>query len=87
MMSEKIDQFKQVLDGHHQWPCPYTFKFIVPSENLPLVLELFPDNELSTRESKSGKYTSVTMNSNMCSSQEVMDVYEKASHVPGLMSL
>ncbi len=86
-MSDKIEQFKQVLDGHHQWPCPYPFKFIVPSENLHLVVELFPDNELTTRESKSGKYTSITMETTMCASQEVMDVYEKASQIPGLMSL
>ncbi len=86
-MSDKAEQFKQVLDGHHQWPCPYPFKFIVPTENLPLVVDLFSDHELSTRESKSGKYTSITMESTMCSSQEVLEVYEKASTVPGLMSL
>ena len=86
-MSNNNEQFKQVLDGHHQWPCPYTFKFIVPSENLQQLKDQFPDHEILTRESKSGKYTSVTMESNMCSSREVMDIYEKAAEVPGVMSL
>lgn len=87
MGSDKITQFKQVLDEHHQWPCPYIFKFIVPTENLHLVSDVFPDIIFQTRESKTGKYTSITMESNMCSSKDVMDVYEKASTVPGLMSL
>lgn len=86
-MNDKNAQFQQVLDECHQWPCPYTFKFIVPTENLPLVEELFPDYKLQKRESKSGKYTSVTMESNMCSSKDVMAVYEKAATVPGVMSL
>jgi len=86
-MPDKKEKFRQALDGHHQWPCPYIFKFIVPSENLPLLTELFPDANIQTRESKSGKYTSITFESSMCSSTEVMDVYEKASEVPGLMSL
>lgn len=86
-MTEKIEQFKQVLDNHHEWPCPYTYKFILPTENLGQLLDLFPEAELSKRESKTGKYTSVTMTSTMCSSNEVMSVYEKASQVPGLMSL
>lgn len=86
-MTNKREQFKTALDEHHQWPCPYIYKFIVPSENLDQLLELFPDEQKQTRESKGGKYTSVTMTSHMCSAEEVMQVYEKAAKVPGLMSL
>lgn len=87
-MSEEHEQFMQALDDHHQWPCPYVFKFIVPTENLPLVNEMFASNHaIQTRESKTGKYTSVTMESTMCSSKDVMAIYEKAAQIPGLMSL
>jgi len=86
-MTDKIEKFKQALDGHHQWPCPYIYKFIVPSENLSQLTDLFPNEEITVRESKTGKYTSVTMTSTMCSSDEVLSVYTKASQVPGLMSL
>ncbi len=86
-MDEKTTQFKQALDDHHQWPCPYVYKFILPTENLQQLTALFPDDEVKTRESKTGKYTSVTMISTMCSSDEVMAVYQKAATVPGLMSL
>lgn len=84
---EDNTQFKKILDEHHQWPCPYIFKFIVPTENLPLFLQAFPDEKIGTRESKTGKYTSITFESKMCSSEEVMSVYNKASEIPGVMSL
>ncbi|MGL1862474.1 MAG: DUF493 domain-containing protein [Pseudodesulfovibrio sp.] len=86
-MSDKIEQFKKTLDECHEWPCPYLFKFILPTENLAQVKELFPDHTIQTRESKTGKYTSVSMESSMCSSKAITDIYEKAAQVPGLMSL
>lgn len=86
-MTEKIEQFKQVLDDHHQWPCPYTFKFIVPTENLSELESCFPENTIEKRESKTGKYTSVTMETTMTSSNEVLETYNKASQVPGVMTL
>lgn len=86
-MTKNHDQFKQTLDEHHQWPCPYIYKFIIPSENLQQLCDLFPEESIKTRESKTGKYTSVTLTSTMCSSDEVMEYYERAAQVPGLMSL
>jgi putative lipoic acid-binding regulatory protein len=86
-MPDKHAKFARMLDEHHQWPCPYVFKFIVPTENLPLLIDLFEGETLTTRESKSGKYTSVTMESTMCSGESVMKTYHKAAQVPGLMSL
>jgi len=86
-MTDKHKQFKQALDENHQWPCPYIYKFIVPSENLSQLTDLFPEEKIEIRESKTGKYTSVTMVSTMCSSKEVMRVYTKASQVTGIMSL
>lgn len=86
-MSEKQEKFKQMLDDHHQWPCPYLFKFIVPSDQIEAFMALFPDYELTTRDSKTGKYISVTIESTMCSSHDVMAIYKKASQVPGIMSL
>ena len=86
-MPEKRARFRQTLDDHHQWPCPYIYKFIMPTGNLPRFVELFPEAKLETRESKNGKYTSVTMVSTMCSADEVMAIYDRAAQVPGLMSL
>lgn len=86
-MSDNYDSFCQKLDEHHDWPCPYMFKFIVPSANLGQLTELFSEFEFQLRESKNGKFTSVTIEHTMTSSQEVVKIYEKAAVVPGLMSL
>lgn len=86
-MSDKHAQFKEALDNNHQWPCPYIYKFIVPSENIAQLVALFPEENIETKKSKTGKYTSVTMTSTMCSASEVTDIYEKASQVPGIMAL
>lgn len=86
-MQNERKRFMQALDDHHQWPCPYIYKFILPTGNLPQFTSLFPDADVKTRISKKGKYTSVTMVSTMGSAKEVMQVYEKAATVPGLMSL
>jgi len=86
-MTQDKERFCQRLDEHHQWPCPYMFKFIVPTGNIDQFTALFPDQNLSFRESKTGKYTSVTLETTMCSSQAVMEIYEKAAKVPGIMSL
>ena len=86
-MTDKTEQFKQVLNDHHQWPCPYVYKFIVPSEKMDQFRELFASEDLETRPSRTGKYTSMTLTSTMCSADEVMAVYEKAAQVPGVMSL
>jgi putative lipoic acid-binding regulatory protein len=86
-MTDKHEQFKRVLDECHEWPCPYLYKFILPTKNLSQFVDLFPENTIETRESKNGKYTSITMQTHMASSKEVMDVYTKASQIPDLMSL
>ncbi|WP_243546007.1 DUF493 family protein [Pseudodesulfovibrio tunisiensis] len=84
---EKHEQFQQILDEHHDWPCPYTFKFIVPAHRFDQFNELFSEFEMSTRTSRTGKYTSITMESTMCSSTEVMSVYTKAAMIKGIISL
>jgi len=86
-VDERHKQFTQMLDDHHQWPCPYLFKFIVPAEKLEEFTALFEDEAMTTRPSKNGKYVSFTFESHMCSSGDVMDVYRRASAIPGVLSL
>lgn len=86
-MTDTRDTFERMLDENHQWPCPYVFKFIVPTGNLALLTALFDGQPLTTRESKGGKYTSVTVESTMCSGKSVMETYRKAAEIPGLLAL
>ena len=83
----KRANFKKQLDEQHSWPTLYMFKFIVPKTKEGEVLELFPSNEISTKESNNGKYVSVTAKVMMQSSETVVAVYEKAHAIEGVIAL
>ena len=82
-----LDSFREKLDQHHSWPTLYIFKFIVPKGKEVEVRKLFPLHTTSEKESKSGKYTSLTFQMMMPSGAAVIEVYQKASIVEGLIAL
>lgn len=82
-----IANLKQKLDDHYRWPASYPFKFIVRREQVPDVLGLFPGENFSEKPSANGKYTGLTLEKVMQSSDDVLAVYEKVKVVPGLMAL
>ena len=63
------------------------FKFIVPGGKEGEVKLLFPKNVLETRPSKQGKYVSVTAKVMMASPEQVVNIYEKAAKIEGLIAL
>ncbi len=83
----QFEQFKDLLSREHSWPDQYTFKFIIKKTEFELARSLFAEEELSIRESESGKYVSLTLVKVMQSSEAVMAVYKKASVIPGLIAL
>lgn len=95
-MGEKVDREKfytdleQKLKDYHKFPSTYVFKFIVPNnlQTLAEVEALFSDKALvTTRESKTGKYISVTGKEIILQSWEVISVYKNAEKIEGLISL
>lgn len=80
-------EFKQKLDEVHHFPTMYMFKFIVTEEKKSAVESLFPSNELQFKPSSKGKYISVTAEVMMPSSDRVIEIYTKASQIPGLIAL
>ena len=87
MDQEWLKSFREKLDQHYAWPSLYMFKFIVPSGKEDDVKKLFPKHTSSEKQSKEGKYTSVTVQMMMPSSEAVVKVYEKASAIEGLIAL
>lgn len=81
------DSLREKLDEQYSWPMLYMFKFIVPEANREQVVDMFKKHELSARKSKNGNYVSLTAQIFMRSSQEVIDVYKKASSIEGLIAL
>lgn len=92
-MSEKVkfyENLEKKLEEHHQFPSTYLFKFIVPNnvKALAEVESLFGEKAVVTfRESKTGKYISITGKEVILHSAEVIKVYKKAGNIEGLMSL
>jgi uncharacterized protein len=79
--------FRQKLDQHYAWPSLYIFKFIVPAGKEQEVKDLFPLHNTSEKQSRQGNYTSITVQMMMPSSDSVIDIYEQASAIPGLIAL
>lgn len=88
MLDEAAMQgLKEQLDAAHQWPCTFMFKFIVPQAQANRLLALVEPSHHTCRDSRSGKYVSITMELVMSCSDEVCMIYQKASQVPGVIAL
>lgn len=87
MSLQNYRKFKEKLDDHHTWPSVYMFKFIVPVEKLDEIHQLFPKTAIQSRYSRNKKYIGITAQLVMDSSEEVMQIYEKAHLVDGVIAL
>ncbi len=78
------------LKDSHNFPATYTFKFIVKSdeEKLDFLRSLFNDSaEITLKESSKNSYTSMTIRVKMESAEAVIQKYEAAASVEGIISL
>lgn len=91
MLNEETrERLKQRLDQVHTWPSVYMFKFIFEpdKDRLDKVLALFPpESEVLRRYSTGGKYLSITAREVMMSAEEVVERYDRASGIQGVIVL
>ncbi len=92
MDSKKNDnsKFRKLLAEEISWPHLYMFKFIIPAnqEKQDQIVGLFPqDAQVSFKASRTGKYTSVTIQAMMQNPDEVIGYYEQVGKIEGIMSL
>ena len=83
-------RLKEKLDQVHEWPGVYMFKFIFEpdAERLSQVLALFPpESEVLRKYSKGGKYLSLTVKEVMITADDVVDRYDRASEITGVIVL
>ncbi len=85
-MKDKV-QYIDLLNETHTWPVEYLFKFIAKKEFVDQVLELFPNEKISTNKSKNGNYISYSMKKVVNSAEEVLRVYEMIQTIEGVISL
>lgn len=95
-MDKKTQEFYERLrlelnTSTDEWPLQYLFKFIVPSEDekIEAVENAFNDlgAVINTKRSKTGKYTSISIDVTMQNAQEIIDQYLKVSTIEGIISL
>ncbi len=71
------------------WPSVYFFKFILPNENekIAQLSALFENSELKLQPSRNGKFISISSKEVMLNAEKVIEIYEKASLIKGIISL
>ncbi|MGJ8593138.1 MAG: DUF493 family protein [Aquaticitalea sp.] len=89
---EFYKKLKDQLYDTALWPSEYLYKFIVPTDpdKITTIESLF-DNlgaVITTKESKNGNYTSVSVNVRMKNPEAVIEKYQEiAEKVEGVISL
>lgn len=82
-----LDKFRSLLEEQHIFPGEYSFKFVVPAHKVSELQETLEITEFHTKESKTGKFHSITFSMIMHSSDHVVQTYQKASSIEGLIAL
>ena len=94
-MDKKTEDFyarlREELKNTSTWPGEYLYKFIIPTDNhkIALVENAF-DNlgaVIHTSQSKTAKYTSISINVTMESPDSVIEKYIEMSTIEGIISL
>lgn len=90
LSDEAKDKLRQTLEKIQEWPSVYMYKFIFEpdQERLDRVVALFPpESEILRKYSTGGKYLSITVKEVMMSADDVVARYDKASEIPGIITL
>ena len=88
---EFYKKLKEQLSDTSIWPSEYLFKFIVPSdkEKILAIQDIFNNTGavIQTKESRNGKYTSLSINVRMKNPDAVIIKYKEVALVEGVISL
>lgn len=88
---EFYERLKVELDNSNTWPAEYLFKFIVPTvdDNVDRVENAFNcmGAVIKTTKSKTGKFTSISIDVTVKNAQEVVDKYREVATIEGIVSL
>lgn len=85
------ERLKVELNNSNTWPAEYLFKFIVPSvgDNVFFVENAFNcmGAIIKTTKSKTGKFTSISVDVTVKNADEIIQKYQEVSHIQGIVSL
>lgn len=84
-------KLKEQLSDTSLWPAPYLYKFIVPSNGSKVkeIEDIFDHTGavITRKESRTGKYTSVSINVRMKNPDAVIAKYIEVGKIEGVISL
>ena len=84
-------KFKERLEQTHSFPSDYIFKYIIPAEQsiIARIHSIFSSAypSISTRDSKNGKYTSMTIKVPVNDADDVVIYYRQAAVIDGIVML
>lgn len=90
MDQEKYNKMKQQLLDSTKWPSVYMFKFIVPNgdDKINAVKNLFSeDTEFSFKTSRDIRFIGITIKKVMNSADDVIEIYNRAEGIKGIIAL
>ena len=95
MATQKTEAFyARLIEGLYNttaWPSDYLFKFIVPTntDSIKRIHGVFDNTGavIELKESKTGKYTSLSVTVNLKNPEEVVRFYKEVGAIDGVISL
>ena len=84
-------RLREQLENTSSWPSNYLYKFIVQTNagKINDIHKIFDNTGavIDLKESKNGKYTSISITVNMKSADAVIEKYQEVGKVDGVISL
>lgn len=82
---------KEKLEATHDFPEDYLYKFIITNEESKLteIYRAFDEIKytITSRDSKNGKYTSVSINAFVLDADQVIKIYKEVGKISGIIML
>ena len=86
-MVDKWLKMKALLENEYDWPATYRFKFIIPKDKEAEIESMFSKERIEYKASKKGNYLSVNFEKLCQNSEDIIQIYEQASTIKGLILL
>jgi hypothetical protein len=89
-MDDNLLKLRKMLLEQKDWPLLYYFKFIVPNDKhkIEFVKLLFSDpSKITYNTSRDLNYISISYKQYMPDADSIVEIYQKASTVEGLIAL
>lgn len=88
-MSDKYEKLRTLFKDQ-KFPLVYPFKFIIVKDEKKMIQikQIFDETaEISMRDSKNGKYLSITIKQMMLNTDDIIERYERMESIEGVITL